>query len=62
MVRPGNQVRCSVVKLLENGLLVRFLGSFYGYVFEDFLKKQVSFYSLKEKLFLRVVGVNTELK
>ncbi len=38
-ITPGTRVNTKVLKVLSNGLLVKFLKVFYGYVFIDHLTK-----------------------
>jgi hypothetical protein len=38
LVKPGNLVDCSVLKILNNGLVVRFLRFFFGFIFQDHLE------------------------
>ena len=33
LVKPGNKVKCTIIKVLENGILVRFLKIFSGFIF-----------------------------
>jgi hypothetical protein len=41
LVKPGNLVKVIVKKVLENGLIVKFLNFFYGYIFIDHLNKEI---------------------
>jgi hypothetical protein len=38
-IQPGHRVNVRVIKVLRNGLLVKFLKIFYGYVFVDHLNR-----------------------
>jgi len=35
---PGSRVEVTVLKRLENGLIVKFMGVFIGYIFEDYVE------------------------
>ena len=47
IAKPGNLQRVEVVNVLENGLLVKFLGFFYGFIFEDHLNKALKNFKKK---------------
>jgi hypothetical protein len=55
-------VNCIVLKSLSNGLIVRFLKNFIGFVFEDHLEKDVSAYREKEKILGRIIASDFEQK
>ena len=60
LAKPGNLVNCIVLKALSNGLIVRFLKNFIGFVFEDHLEKDVSAYREKEKFYGRIIASDFE--
>lgn len=62
LAKPGNLVECVVVKQLVNGLLVRFLRVFYGYIFEDHLEMDPTMYRTKSKILARIIATNFENK
>jgi hypothetical protein len=43
-IQPGTRVNTMVLKKLKNGLLVKFLKIFYGYIFIDHLSKPIDDY------------------
>lgn len=51
-----------MLKSLSNGLIVRFLKHFIGFVFEDHLEKDASSYREKEKHYARVIASDFEQK
>ena len=60
LAKPENLVNCIVLKSLSNGLIVRFLKNFIGFVFEDHLEKDVSAYREKEKVLGRIIASDFE--
>lgn len=60
LAKPGNLVHCGVMKVLKNGLIVRFLKQFIGFIFEDHLEKEPSMYKEKEKLLARIIASDFE--
>jgi len=62
LVDAGNLVHAIVKKKLENGLLVNFLGLFYGFIFQDHMSKPLSQYKLNEKLVARIIATDFESK
>ena len=62
LVKPGNKVKCTVCKVLENGILVRFLRIFYGFLFQDHLTKDASLYKPKTRVDARIISMNVEAK
>lgn len=62
LAKPGNLVNCVVLKVLKNGLIVRFLKQFIGFIFEDHLEKDVSSYKEKERLEARIIASDFDQK
>lgn len=46
---PGHRVNTMVLKKLKNGLIVKFLKIFYGYVFIDHLTRHIDDYKVGDK-------------
>ena len=62
MVKPGNLVTCSVVRQLENGLLVKFLKVFHGTIFIDHLVDDIANYKKGLKFKARIVQTDFKNK
>lgn len=62
VVKPGNLVSCLVIKVLDNGVLVKFLKIFYGYIFQDHLENTLNKYKVKNILKARIVACNFDQK
>jgi ribosomal protein S1 len=62
LIQPGNLHKVIVAKVLENGLLVKFLGFLYGLIFEDDLEKPLQEYQTSDKFEARIIIANVEEK
>jgi len=62
LIFPSSLVQVRVKKVLENGLLVRFLSAFYGFIFIDHLKRELKSYGKKELLEARILATDLETK
>ena len=62
LAKPGNLVTCVVLKCLSNGIIVRFLKQFIGFIFEDHLERDPSSYKEKEKLDARIIASDFDQK
>ncbi|EAR99985.1 S1 RNA-binding domain protein (macronuclear) [Tetrahymena thermophila SB210] len=62
LAKPGNLVNAVILKVLNNGLIVRFLKQFIGFIFEDHLDKEISAYKEKEKLLARIIASDFDQK
>lgn len=56
---PGHRVNVKVLKVLRNGLLVKFLKVFYGYIFIDELVRSLEEYKEGETLECRITSLST---
>lgn len=45
-IKPGSLVNTMILKVLKNGVLVKFLKIFYGYIFVDHLSKKLEEYAV----------------
>jgi hypothetical protein len=54
-VSPGTLLPTKVVKVLANGLMVKFLKIFFGFIHVDHLENNISFYPVDSKLQARVI-------
>jgi hypothetical protein len=54
-VAPGTLVNTKVIKVLENGLMVKFLKIFVGFIHIDHLTKKLESYIVGEKLLARII-------
>ena len=54
-LRPGSKVNSMVIKVLKNGVIVKFLKIFYGYIFIDHLDKHIDEYSAGDKFQSRII-------
>lgn len=54
-LQPGTRVNTMILKKLRNGLLVKFLKIFYGYIFIDHLSKPIEDYKVGDKFECRIV-------
>ena len=59
---PGTLVEARVKKVLQNGLLVRFLSQFYGFIFVDHLENELESYKKKDLLKVRILASDFEIK
>lgn len=62
LIQPGNLHKVIVSKVLENGLLVKFLGFLYGLIYEDDLEKPLLEYKTSDKFEARIIVANTDEK
>ncbi len=62
LIQPGNLHKVIVAKVLENGLLVKFLGFLYGLIFEDDLEKSLQEYQTSDKFEARIIIASVEEK
>ena len=58
-ISPGHRVNVKVIKVLRNGLLVKFLKVFYGYIFMDELVRELEEYKEGETLESRIISMST---
>lgn len=54
-VKPGAKVNTMVLKVLKNGLIVKFLKIFFGYIFVDHLERKLEEYAAGDKLHCRII-------
>lgn len=54
-VAPGTLLNTKIVKVLPNGLLVKFLKIFLGFIHADHLDKNIKAYVADEKILARVI-------
>lgn len=52
---PGTLVNTKIVKVLPNGVIVKFLKIFSGFIHADHLAKSVISYSNEEKILARII-------
>lgn len=57
-IMPGHRVNTMVLKKLKNGLLVKFLKIFYGYIFIDHLIKHIDDYKVGDKFECRIIHLS----
>ncbi|EGR29983.1 programmed cell death 11, putative [Ichthyophthirius multifiliis] len=63
LAKPGNLVNCLIIKVLSNGLVVRFFKQFIGFIFEDHLdNNQPESYKVKERILARIIAANFDQK
>lgn len=58
-IAPGHRVNVRVMKVLKNGLLVKFLKVFYGYIFIDHLVRDIEEYKEGETFESRIISLST---
>lgn len=54
-VSPGTIAQTKVIKIFENGLMIKFLKIFVGYIHIDHLNRDLSSYVVGEKLKARII-------
>lgn len=54
-VAPGTIVHTKIIKVLPNGVMVKFLKIFIAYIHVDHLNRDISSYVVDEKLNARVI-------
>ncbi len=55
LVPPGSLVKGKVAKVLENGIMIKFLKSLYGFIYDDHLPLPLSKYKPKTEVQARVI-------
>lgn len=54
-VAPGTLLNIKIVKILKNGVMVKFLKIFVGFIHYDHLNKKLESHVVGEKLMARVI-------
>ena len=54
-VSPGTLLNTKIIKVLKNGVMVKFLKIFIGFIHSDHLSKHLESYAVGEKLLGRVI-------
>lgn len=54
-VLPGTLLNTKIIKVVDNGVLVKFLKIFVGYIHADHLSKALTSYAVDEKFQARVI-------
>lgn len=54
-VTPGTLVNTKIIKVLKNGVMVKFLKIFFGFIHHDHLENNMDFYTLDAKIEARVI-------
>lgn len=62
IVKPGSLFDVKIVKKLENGVLVRFLKYFYGFIFDEHLHLPLEAFKKSQKFNGRVIYLDAESK
>lgn len=62
IVKPGSLFDVKIIKKLENGVLVRFLKYFYGFIFDEHLHLPLETLKKSQKFAGRVIYLDTESK
>lgn len=52
---PGTLISAKIIKLLENGLIIRLFSKFHGFIFDEHLMKPLQEYAISKKIFARII-------